>query len=40
MWMPPLRTPEFWIRLLQVLRAIYELWQVLKSLWYLGRSLR
>jgi hypothetical protein len=32
MWLPPLRNPEFWVRILEVLKAIYELVKVLKSL--------
>jgi hypothetical protein len=32
MWLPePARNPEFWFRVLQVLKAIFEVWRSWKS---------
>jgi hypothetical protein len=32
MWLPELpRNPDFWFRVLQVVKAIFDLWQVWKS---------
>jgi hypothetical protein len=32
MWLPPMRSPEFWFRALMVVKAIYDLARFWKSL--------